>query len=153
MRKLALAAVLVALAACTEGERGPQGPPGPEGARGEQGPPGPQGVQGEQGIQGIPGPPGLGLNRSNVYCKSAAMGALPALGIDVTCDADEDVPLTGSCDPAGRAGAYTLCTNQPQFWDGPRTGQPAMWSCGWCSTTGFVNLQGAKAWICCVSPE
>lgn len=106
MRKLALAAVLVALAACTEGERGPQGPPGPEGARGEQGPPGFQGVQGEQGIQGIQGPPGLGLDRSNVYCKSAVMGALPALGIDVTCDADEDVPLTGSSRERGGQRGY-----------------------------------------------
>ena len=71
--------------------------------------------------------------------------------IDVTCDGDLDVPIGGSCDttPAAR-GAYTLCTNMPQFWDGPRTGQPAMWTCGWCSSTGYVNVQFARAWICCV---
>jgi hypothetical protein len=70
--------------------------------------------------------------------------------ISVTCDGDLDVPLTGSCDPFAATGTYTLCTNTPELWDGPRTGQPAKWTCGWCSTTGFVTIVGARAWMCCV---
>ena len=80
-------------------------------------------------------------------CVAGAAGAG-----DVTCDGDLDVPLTGSCDALGRPGSYTLCSSTPQLWDGPRTGHPAMWTCGWCSTTGFVNVQFARAWICCVRP-
>lgn len=152
MRTLALASILAVLAACSQ--EGPQGPEGPPGSPGPPGPSGPQGLQGGQGLQGLPGSqglPGVGLDRTKVYCKSATMDGVQ-LALDVTCDGDLDVPLTGSCDAAGKPGSYTLCTSTPQFWDGPRTGQPAMWSCGWCSTTGFVNVQLAKAWICCVRP-
>ena len=88
---------------------------------------------------------------NKVYCNSVTMDAVQQT-IDVTCDGDLDIPLSGSCDAVGKPGTYTLCFNTPQFWSGPRTGQPAMWSCGWCSATGFVNLQGAKAWMCCVRP-
>ena len=52
--------------------------------------------------------------------------------------------LTGSCDPLAKTGSYTLCTNQPEFWDGPRTGQPARWTCAWCSTTSFINIQAER---------
>jgi hypothetical protein len=155
MRHLALPSLLVVLAACLPdgpvGPAGPEGLPGPTGPQGIQGEPGPTGPTGPQGIQGPPGPTGPGLDRANVYCKSATMDAVQQT-IDVTCDADLDVPLTGSCDPVGRPGTYVLCTNAPQLWDGPRTGQPAMWTCGWCDGAGGVNLQGARAWICCVRP-
>jgi hypothetical protein len=154
MRPIVVTSMLAAVLACSEGPRGPQGPEGPQGPigpKGDQGPSGPQGAQGIQGIQGIQGVPGVGLDRTKVYCKSATM-APDQLFVDVTCDGDLDVPLTGSCDAVGRPGTYTLCTNLPQVWNGPRTGQPAMWSCGWCSDVGGVNLQGAKAWICCVRP-
>jgi hypothetical protein len=159
-----MAAVLAALVSCTqEGPRGPQGPEGPTGATGQQGlvgpvgatgpqgPSGVQGVEGPQGVQGIPGVPGPGFDRNKVYCNSVTMDAVQQT-IDVTCDGDFDIPLSGSCDAVGRPGSYTLCFNSPQLWSGPRTGQPAKWSCGWCSTVGFVNLQGAKAWMCCVRP-
>jgi hypothetical protein len=152
MRHLALASLLLGLVACTnEGPVGPQGPKGDPGIQGPKGDQGLQGIQGEQGIQGPRGLPGAGLDRSKVYCNSATMDAVQQT-IDVTCTGDLDVPVGGSCDPVGRPGTYALCTNQPQFWDGPRTGQPAMWSCGWCNPQGFQNLQGARAWICCVRP-
>lgn len=152
MRTLAIVAVLAFAAGCTnDGTQGPVGPPGPAGPSGPTGPQGPQGAPGQQGIQGLPGLPGAGLDRSKVYCKSASMDAVQ-LTLDVTCDGDLDVPLTGSCDALGRPGSYTLCSSTPQLWDGPRTGQPAMWTCGWCSTTGFLNVQFARAWICCVRP-
>jgi hypothetical protein len=154
MRHFIFATVVAASMACSEGPRGPQGLQGPAGQTGPTGPqgdPGATGPQGPQGIQGIQGVPGVGLDRSKVYCKSATMDAVQQF-IDVTCDGDLDVPLSGSCDAAGKPGAYTLCTNLPQLWDGPRTGQPAMWSCGWCNGVGGINLQGAQAWICCVRP-
>lgn len=152
MRPLALALLLAVLAACSqEGPRGPEGPPGPTGATGPSGPQGSQGGQGPQGNPGIQGPPGVGLDRTKVYCNSATMDAVQ-LTISATCDGDLDVPLSGSCDAAGRPGSYTLCSSFPELWSGPRTGQPAMWSCGWCSTAGFVNVQFAKAWICCARP-
>ena len=155
MRQLALAIVVVGLAACSsEGPRGPQGLDGPPGPPGPSGPSGPQGLpgqQGQQGIQGNQGLPGAGLDRNKVYCTSASMDAVQQT-VSVTCAGDLDVPLTGSCDPLGLPGAYTLCANLPELWDGPRTGQPARWTCGWCSMTGFVNLQTARAWICCVRP-
>ena len=155
MRHLALAALLIVLAACTqEGPRGPEGPQGPEGPTGPQGMQGVQGAtgsQGIQGLQGVQGPPGVGLDRTKVYCNSAVADA-SQLSLDVTCNGDLDVPIGGSCDPVGRPGTYALCSNAPQFWDGPRTGQPAMWSCGWCDGVGAVNLPGAKAWICCARP-
>ncbi len=152
MRALAIVALLALAAGCTnDGTQGPVGPPGPPGPSGPTGSQGPQGTPGQQGSQGIPGLPGAGLDRSNVYCKSASMDAVQ-LTLDVTCDGDLDVPLTGSCDALGRPGSYTLCSSTPQLWDGPRTGHPAMWTCGWCSTTGFVNVQFARAWICCVRP-
>jgi len=151
MRSLAAAVLLAVLAAC-EGARGPQGPEGPTGAQGAQGP---QGLQGSQGSQGPQGPQGLqgltgpGLDRNKVYCNSASMDAVQ-LSISATCDGDLDVPLAGSCDPVGKTGSYTLCTNMPEFWDGPRTAQPARWTCAWCSTTSFINIQAARAWMCCV---
>lgn len=155
MRPLLLALLLLGIGACTQdGARGPEGPEGPPGPTGPSGPSGPQGIQGQegqQGLQGFVGPPGAGLDRTKVYCNSASMDAVQQT-IGVTCDADLDVPLTGSCDPLGQPGSYTLCTNLPELWSGPRTGQPARWTCGWCSTTGFVNIQGARAWICCVRP-
>lgn len=156
MRELALVALVVfTLGGCSS--EGPRGPQGLQGAPGPSGPSGPQGVQGDQGpqglpgLQGAPGLPGAGFDRNKVYCNSAVMDAVQTT-LDVTCDGDLDIPLSGSCDPVGRPGAYTLCFNEPQFWSGPRTGQPAMWSCAWCSTTSTVNLQGAKAWMCCVRP-
>jgi len=155
MRTLALASLLAVLAGCSQdGPVGPAGPPGPTGPSGPSGPQGPQGLQGGQGQQGLPGlqgPPGVGFDRTKVYCKSATMDAVQ-LTLSVTCDGDLDVPLSGSCDAAGKPGSYTLCSSFPELWDGPRTGQPAMWSCGWCSTTGFVNVQAARAWICCARP-
>jgi hypothetical protein len=154
MRQLTVTLVLLAGVACAEGPRGsegPQGPSGPPGPSGPSGPEGPQGPTGSRGLPGIQGIPGVGLDRTKVYCKSATVDAVQQ-SISVTCDADIDVPLTGACDAAGVPGSYTLCTNLPQLWDGPRTGQPAMWTCGWCNGVGGVNLQGAKAWICCVRP-
>jgi len=152
MKTRALASILAVLAACSqEGPRGPEGPPGSSGPPGPSGPQGLQGGQGPQGLQGVQGPPGVGLDRTRVYCNSTTMDAVQQT-LDVTCTGDLDVPLSGTCDAVGKPGSYTLCTNAPQFWDGPRTGQPAMWTCGWCSTTGFVNVQFAKAWICCVRP-
>ena len=150
MGRLGLAALILALCAC-KGATGAPGPSGPEGPQGPQGAQGMQGIQGPQGIQGIPGPPGAGLDRTKVYCNSTTMVAMQQT-INATCTADTDVPIGGSCDAVGTPGSYTLCTNEPQLWDGPRPGQPAMWTCGWCSTTGYVNLTGAKAWICCVRP-
>jgi hypothetical protein len=154
MRHIAVTSMLAAALACSEGPRGPEGPQGaagPPGPTGPKGDSGPQGLQGIQGIQGLQGPPGVGLDRSKVYCNSATMDATQ-LFIDVTCTGDLDVPLSGACDAGGKAGTYTLCTNLPQLWDGPRTGQPAMWTCGWCDAVAGKNLQGAKAWICCVRP-
>ncbi len=153
MRLLVLAPLLAVFVAC-EGSRGPAGPQGPTGPSGPQGPKGDkgdQGIQGIQGIQGPIGPPGVGLDRSKVYCNHATMTATQ-LSISITCNGDLDVPLSGSCDPVGRPGAYTLCSNLPELWDGPRTGQPAMWTCAWCDTGGSINLQGARAWICCTRP-
>ena len=144
-----IASLLVLAVACEKGPTGAQGPEGPQGLQGPQGLKGDTGLQGPQGLQGLQGPPGPGLDRTKVYCNSATMDSVQ-LTLNVTCSTDTDVPIVGSCDPAGKPGSYTLCTNQPQFWDGPRTGQPAMWTCGWCSTTGFVNLQAARAWICCL---
>ncbi len=151
MRTLVFASVVAFVAACEgpRGPEGPQGPTGPSGPQGLKGDQGLQGVQGIQGIQGLPGPPGPGLDRAKVYCNSATMDAVQ-LSISVTCNGDLDVPLSGSCDPVGKPGAYTLCANRPELWDGPRTGQPAMWSCAWCDTGGSINLQFARAWICCV---
>ena len=149
MPRLFAVSLLVASLACERGPTGPQGPPGPQGIPGSQGTPGLPGPKGDVGATGPTGPTGPGLDRSKVYCNSATMDAVQ-LTLNVTCSTDTDVPLAGSCDPAGKPGTYALCTNLPQFWDGPRTGQPAMWTCGWCSTAGFVNLQLAKAWICCV---
>ena len=152
MKRLAMVAVLLFIVACSQqGPQGPQGATGPTGPQGPSGPVGPTGPTGPQGIQGFPGLPGPGFDRNKVYCNSVTMDAVQQT-IDATCDGDLDIPLSGSCDPVGRAGSYTLCFNSPQFWSGPRTGQPAMWSCGWCSATGTVNLQGAKAWMCCVRP-
>jgi len=151
MRALVLAVLLPALAAC-EGARGPQGLEGPQGAQGSQGPQGPQGsqgLQGPQGPQGLQGLTGPGLDRNKVYCNSAIMDAVQT-HISASCDGDLDVPLAGSCDPVGAPGSYTLCANLPEFWSGPRTGQPATWTCGWCSTTRLVSIQGARAWMCCV---
>ena len=151
MAKLGVATLILALGAC-KGATGSPGPPGPEGPQGPQGAQGIPGIQGPQGIQGAPGLPGAGLDRSKIYCNSATMGPSPQQTVNVTCTADIDVPTGGSCDPAGQPGTYTLCSNEPQLWDGPRPGQPAIWTCGWCSGTGPINLQGAKAWICCVRP-
>ena len=154
MRLLVLAPLLAGFVACDgpRGPEGPQGPSGPSGPQGLKGDKGDQGIQGIQGIQGPIGPPGVGLDRSKVYCKSATMDAVQQ-SISVTCDGDLDVPLSGSCDPIGKPGTYTLCANLPELWDGPRTGQPAKWSCGWCDAAGGINLQGARAWICCVRPQ
>ncbi len=77
-----------------------------------------------------------------MYCNNATMGAAD-LAISATCNGDLDVPLSGSCDPVGKPGTYTLCVNAPELWDGPRTGQPAKWTCGWCDAVGAVILQGA----------
>ncbi len=144
--------LVVGLMACSKGDTGPQGPQGPQGPVGSTGPQGPKGDQGPQGIEGVQGVPGVGLDRSKVYCNSATMNATQQT-LNVTCNSDTDVPIGGSCDTGGQPGTWTLCANEPQLWDGPRTGQPAMWTCGWCSATGPVNVQGAKAWICCVKVQ
>lgn len=149
-RRVAITILLV-LAACERGATGPQGPEGPQGLPGQQGAKGDPGTPGAKGDPGTPGLNGAGLDRTKVYCNSATMDAVQ-LTLNVTCSTDTDVPLAGSCDPAGKPGTYSLCTNLPQFWDGPRVGQPAMWTCGWCSAGGYMNLQFAKAWICCVRP-
>lgn len=153
MRKLALASMLVALSAC---ERGPTGPQGPQGLQGPQGNPGPQGnagtpgTKGDPGSPGLPGPPGAGLDRGKIYCVSQTMDAT-ALILRVACTASADVPVSGSCESAGPTAALTLCENRAELWDGPRA-EAAQWTCSWCSSTGAVNVQGAKAWICCASP-
>lgn len=61
-----------------------------------------------------------------------------------------NVPIGGSCETFSPSPALTPCDNRPQFWDGPRVGQPAQWTCGWCTNAGAVNVPGARAWICCV---
>ncbi len=73
-----------------------------------------------------------------------------ALIITVQCNTDTDVPITGSCETFGPTQALTPCDNRPQLWDGPRVGQPAQWTSAWCTGAGTVNVQGARAWICCV---
>ena len=149
MTKLAIALLVVVAAGCEKGPTGPQGPQGPQGIQGSQGPKGDPGILGPVGATGPTGPTGPGLDRSKVYCNSVTMDSV-ALNITVQCATDTDVPLSGSCETFGPTAALTLCDNRPQLWDGPRTGQPAQWTCAWCSSAGAVNVTGAKAWICCV---
>lgn len=78
---LAVGAVALALAGCSEPKPGPAGPPGAKGDRGPQGPPGSSGLNGatgargptgETGPAGPPGPPGPAMNnqvRLDVACR------------------------------------------------------------------------------------
>lgn len=152
MSKLALA-ITLALAACDRGAAGRQGPQGPQGLQGDPGPkgdPGSPGPRGDPGTPGLPGPPGAGLDRAKIYCVSQTADAATLI-LRATCSASTDVPIAGSCETASSTAAVTLCENRPELWDGPRT-DSAQWTCSWCTSGGAVNVQGAKAWICCARP-
>lgn len=162
--KLATWAVLVTLLASCQGSTGPQGPPGPkgdpgtqgiqgtQGPKGDPGDPGQQGLQGQQGIQGPPGPANGGLyaSRSDIYYRSSAVGTTTGF-VEVSCDANGDLPLAGSCTEAEATSLHQCLEPGLSFWPNPNPTSPALYRCGWCAGGVVVSaVPTAQAHIVCI---
>lgn len=169
MRSFIVVAVVVAsLSGCSSfqgpkgdtGEQGPAGPAGPEGPRGPQGAPGATGPTGMPGAEGPPGMTGGGLYvaKAGVYCRGANA---TSSNVEVKCDTDRDLLISGGCNAGNLPSAWMLRTNGParNVWPGdgvhPAGGVgEATWRCEWTAENpnplpDFANSQ-AKATICCV---
>lgn len=158
MRKLIF---MVAILAACSGSTGVAGPQGPKGDQGIAGPQGAQGLQGAPGPQGVPGIP---QSRSDIYCNGRTVGLYVADGglsgtgggFTVYCNADRDVPLSGSC--YGQWPQDTrLQTNAPGVWPATAaeldagTAGPADWVCDWRISGGPVHdLPQVQGVICCI---
>lgn len=134
------------------GPEGPQGPAGAEGPRGPQGFAGPIGATGPQGPEGMPGMNGGGLyvNKASVYCQEAVA---TTDGVEVSCNDDNDLLLTGGCSSGALSGTWTLRANFPAR-NVVGVGAAAAWRCEWGAATGTPQpdwgAAAAKAHICCV---
>lgn len=160
LMRACLVATLTMLAAC-EGKRGPQGPAGPPGADGTPGTPGApgapgaQGDPGPQGIQGIQGPPGpanggLYASRADIYYRSSAVGTTTG-SVSVSCDANADLPLSGSCTESETTALHLCLEPGISAWSSASPSVPALFRCVWCSGGVVVNnVPTAQAHIVCV---
>ena len=148
-------ATLLAACSASTGQKGPAGPTGPQG---------PQGVPGPQGDAGPTGG-GLYTSRTQIVCKGiqglfVADGGVVASGggasgtMQVRCDDENDLPLTGSCEgsvPSDTA----LVGNVPDTWmasaaDLDAGVLPAGWMCSWVITGTVHDLPNVQGQMCCI---
>jgi hypothetical protein len=168
-RRRPTAALVLLLTACTgsqgpkgdtgaQGVQGPKGDTGAQGPKGDTGAQGPKGDTGAQGIQGIPGATGGGLyvNRSAVYCREQQGLSAGNADLTVTCAAQADLPLTGSC--SGNDDRIGLpMVSEPINWNAPNpipiTDAPAGWHCQYGKNGAAITVAYpfAVARICCVT--
>lgn len=149
--------IIAVLTACS-GSTGSRGPTGPQGPQGPQGVPGPQGDAGPAGG-------GIYTSRSQVVCKGiqglfVADGGVVASGggaggtMQVRCDDEHDLPLTGSCEgslPSDTA----LVSNVPDSWMASEADLdagvlPAGWMCAWVITGTVHDLPNVQGQMCCI---
>lgn len=154
--RLALSFMAALAIACT-GSKGQQGPQGDQGPKGDQGPPGPQGDAGPMGG-------GIYTSRTQVVCKGVqglfvADGGVVASGggasamMQVRCDDEHDLPLTGSCEgtiPSDTA----MIGNAPDSWMASASELdagilPAGWMCTWVMTS-IHDLPNVQGQMCCI---
>ena len=160
---IALAVVAFSVAACTpvKGDTGPKGDTGAraQGPKGDTGSQGAAGSAGEPGAPGMVGPQGGGkyVTNRDIYChavRGAAVSGVDGAAVSASCDAREDLGLSGSCygNFGGSLGFDLYLSESKQVgWEVGVTA-PAAWTCGWTFREGVTSraLPNATAEICCI---